>query len=103
MLHPVWFTKFARAKGEAQLPGWDRNFRERFLNLYRAVNIGITVFGLVLLGWLFNHMRSPDWDVGPVTLLLRGYIVVQDIAVRSRLFDRSVGQKECAHALAAGG
>jgi len=77
MLHPVWFTKFARAKGEAQLPGWDRNFRERFLNLYRAVNIGITVFGLVLLGWLFNHMRSPDWDVGPVTLLLRGYIVVQ--------------------------
>jgi MFS family permease len=76
-LHPAWLTKFARAKGEAQLPGWDRKYRERYLSLYRAVNLGIAVLGLVLLGWLFSHMRSPDWDVRLVSLLLRGYVVVQ--------------------------
>jgi len=77
VLHPAWFTKYARAKWEAQLPGWDRKFRERFLGLYRAVNAGIAALGLVLLGWLFRHMRSPDWDVGLVSLLLRGFVVVQ--------------------------
>src|SRR5271170_4605538 len=77
VLHPAWLTRFARAKAEAQLPDWDRKSRERFLTVYRAVNAGIAVLGLVLLGWLFNHMRSPDWDVGPVSLLLRGYVVVQ--------------------------
>jgi MFS family permease len=77
VLHPAWFTKYARAKGEAQLPGWDRKFRERCLSLYRAVNIGIAVLGLALLGLLSNHMRSPDWDFGPVIHLLAGYVVVQ--------------------------
>jgi hypothetical protein len=78
VLHPAWLTTYARAKAEAQLPGWDRKSRERFLTLYRAVNAGIAVLGLVLLlGWLFSHMRSPDWDVRPVSLLLRGYAAVQ--------------------------
>jgi hypothetical protein len=77
VLHPALVTKYARAKGEAQLPGWDRKFRERFLSLYRTVNTGIAVLGLVLLGWLFNHTRGADWDVGPVTHLLAGYVVVQ--------------------------
>jgi hypothetical protein len=77
VLHPAWFINYARAKGEAQLPGWDRKSRERFLSLYRAVNIGIAVLGLVLLGRLFNHMRSPDWDAGLVTHWLAGYGVVQ--------------------------
>jgi hypothetical protein len=78
VLHPAWLTRYARAKAEAQLPGWDRKSRERFLTLYRAVNAGIAVLGLVLLlGWLFSHMRSPDWDVRPVSLLLRGYAAVQ--------------------------
>jgi MFS family permease len=77
VLHPAWLTRFARAKAEAQLPGWERNSRERFLTLYRALNAGIAVLGLALLGWLFNHMQSPDWHVRPVSLLLRGYIVVQ--------------------------
>jgi hypothetical protein len=77
VLHPAWFTQYARAKGEAQLPGWDRKLRERLLRLYRVVNIGIAVLGLVQLGWLFNHMRSPDWDVGPVTHLLAGYVLMQ--------------------------
>jgi hypothetical protein len=77
VLHPAWLTRYARAKAEAQLPGWDRKSRERFLTLYRAVNAGIAVLGLALLGWLFSHMRSPDWDVRPVSLLLRGYVAVQ--------------------------
>jgi hypothetical protein len=77
VVHPAWLTRYARAKGEAQLPGWNRQSRERFLTLYRAVNAGIAVLGLVLLGWLFNHMRSPDWDVRPVSLLLRGYVALQ--------------------------
>jgi hypothetical protein len=77
VLHPAWLTGYARAKAEVQLPGWDRKSRERFLTLYRAVNAGIAVLGLVLLGWLFSHMRSPDWDVRPVSLLLREFVVVQ--------------------------
>ena len=77
VLHPAWLIQYARAKGAAQLPDWDRKFRERFLSLYRAVNLGIAVLGLVLLGWLFNHMRSPDWRVGPVTHLLAVYVLAQ--------------------------
>jgi len=77
VLHPDWFTKYARAKGEVQLPGWDRKSRERFLSLYRAMNIGIAVLGLVMLGWLFQLMQSPNWDIGAVRHLLAGYFVVQ--------------------------
>jgi len=77
VLHPAWLTRYARAKAEAQLPGWDRKSRERFLTLYRAVNAGIAVLGLVLLGRLFGDLRSRDWDVGQVTHLLAGYVVVQ--------------------------
>jgi MFS family permease len=77
VLHPAWLARYARAKVEAQLPNWDRKSRERFLTLYGAVNAGIAVLGLVLLGWLFNHTRSPDWDVRSVSLLFRGYVAVQ--------------------------
>jgi MFS family permease len=77
VLHPAWLTRYARAKAEAQLPGWDRKSRERFLTLYRAVNAGIAVLGLALLGWLFSHMRGPQWDVGSVRHLLAGYVVLQ--------------------------
>src|SRR5580704_13239270 len=81
VLHPAWLTRFARAKAEAQLPGWDCKSRERFLTLYRAVNAGIAVLGLVLLGWLFNHRGSPDWNVGQVTHLLPAYVVVQILPI----------------------
>lgn len=77
VLHPAWLTRYARAKAEVQLPGWEDKSRERFLTLYRAVNAGIAVLGLALLGWLFSHMPRPDWDVGPVTHMLAGYVVVQ--------------------------
>ena len=102
VLHPAWFTRDARAKGEAQLPGWDRKSRERFLSVYRAVNAGIAVLGLVLLGWLFSLMRSTHGlgsrsGDAPARLVWRG----ADVAVRSRFLDRSLGQKEGAHARAA--
>lgn len=77
VLHPAWLTRYARAKAEVQLPGWDGKSRERFLTLYRAMNAAIAVLGLALLGWLFSHMPRPDWDVGLVSHLLAGYIVVQ--------------------------
>ena len=63
VLQPAWFATYVRAKTEAQFPGWDRKSLERFLSLYRAANAGIAVLGLLLLGWLFGHMRGPDWDV----------------------------------------
>src|SRR5271170_6441175 len=86
VLHPAWYARHARMKWEgyyaderyAQLyPGWDSKFAERFLSLFRVVNTGIAVLGLVLLGWLFSHMRSPDWDVSSVRRLLALYVVVQ--------------------------
>ena len=81
VLHPAWLTKYARAKAQAQLPGWDRKSRERFLSLYSALNIGIAVLGMVLLRWLFNHMPGLGCRSGesPAPRLHRG----ADIAVRS--------------------
>ena len=51
--------------------------QERFLTRYRALNTGIAVLGLLLLGWLFSYMRRPDWDDGPVEALVAVYFVVQ--------------------------
>jgi hypothetical protein len=77
VLHPMWLARYVRAKAEVQLPDWDRKSRDRSLTLLRVVNAGIAMLGLVLLGWLFTHIRSPDWDVGRVTRLLCGYVVLQ--------------------------
>ncbi len=77
VLCPVWFTRYVRAKMEAQYPDWDSKSRERYLNLYRVVNTGIAVLGLALLGWLFNQMRSPDWNIIPVMRLFCGYSMAQ--------------------------
>ena len=43
-------------------PGVDRDRSgERLATRFRAVNAGIAMLGLLLLGWLFNQMRRPDW------------------------------------------
>jgi hypothetical protein len=76
VLHPAWLARYVRAKAQVQLPGWEPKSREGFLNLYRMVNVAIGVPGLVLLAWVFNHMR-PDWDTDPVTKLLGLYGTVQ--------------------------
>jgi hypothetical protein len=79
VLQPAWFTSYARAKAEAQLPGLDRKMRERFLTAYRAVNLAIAISGLGLLAWLFNHLRNSGWDLRPVQPLLVFYTVAQTL------------------------
>jgi hypothetical protein len=79
VLLPAWFIKYVRlqatrlpAERLAQLyPGVDlSSFQERFLTHYRALVAGLAVLGLLLLGWLFSYMRRPDWDEGPVEVLV---------------------------------
>ncbi|MFL6604948.1 MAG: hypothetical protein ACJ8R9_26930 [Steroidobacteraceae bacterium] len=81
-----WFIKYFRARTKsfpaerfAQLfPGVDRNLStERFATRYRALNTGIAVLGLLLLGWLFRYMRRPDWDEGKVESLAGVYFIGQ--------------------------
>ena len=81
VLHPVWFTRYVRAKAEAQFPDWNGKSREGYLSLYRVVNAGIAVLGVALLGWLSNHMQSPDWNIVPVTRLLSAYSVAQMLPI----------------------
>jgi hypothetical protein len=71
LLSPVWYTKYARAKGakyfadarNAQLySGILRIRSERFLALYRGVNMVIALLLLGLLVWLAGQILRPDWD-----------------------------------------
>lgn len=86
VLHPAWFIRYVRARALsfpaerfAQLyPGVDRSLKlERFLTLYRALNMGIAVLGALLLGWLFSYMRHPDWDDGSVEARVAVYFMAQ--------------------------
>ena len=86
VLYPAWFVRFTRMKMEnyyaderfAQLyPGTERTGVERFLTRYRALNMGIAVLGLLLLGWMYSYTRRPDWDDGPVETLAGMYFVLQ--------------------------
>jgi hypothetical protein len=81
-LLPAWFIRYVRVQATrwpaerlAQLyPGVDLGQAlERFRTRYRALTTGIAVLGLLLLGWLFSYMRRPDWDVGPVLVLVTVY------------------------------
>ncbi len=84
VLYPAWFIKYVRVQATrvpverlAQLyPGVDLGHaQERFLTQYRALNMGLAVLGLLLLVWLFNYMRRPDWDDGPVEVLITVYFL----------------------------
>ncbi|MEP7314504.1 MAG: hypothetical protein ABI859_18115, partial [Pseudomonadota bacterium] len=88
VLHPARLAKFTRAKLAnhydderfARLyPGTERAGVERFLTGYRAVNTGIAVLGLLLLGWLFKYMQRPDWDDGPIEALVGVFVAVQTL------------------------
>jgi hypothetical protein len=50
---------------------------ERFAMRHGALNAGIAVLGLLLLGWLFTHMRRPDWGLGTELVLPIVYFLVQ--------------------------
>ena len=84
VLLPAWFIRYVRVQATrfpaerlAQLyPGVDLGrAQERFLTQYRALTTGIAVLGLLLLGWLFSYMRRPDWDDGPVEVLVTVYFL----------------------------
>ena len=88
VLLPAWFISYVRAQAArfpaerlAQLyPGVDLGrAQERFLTQYRALTTGIAVLGLLLLGWLFSYMRRPDWDDGPVRILVTVYFLAAQL------------------------
>lgn len=90
VLYPAWFIRHVRVQARrlpterlAQLyPGVDLALaQERFLTQYRALNAGIVVLGLLLLGWLFSYMRRPDWKEDPVVVLLSVYFVIQMLPI----------------------
>lgn len=89
-LYPAWFIRYMRrqmasipAERLPQLyPGVDvARVQKRFLTGYRAMNIGVAVLGLLLLGWLFDYMHRPEWDDGPVEALVSVYFLVQVLPV----------------------
>jgi hypothetical protein len=89
VLYPSWFIRYSRRQAAsipperlAQLyPGVDLDLaRERFLTRYRTLNIVIAVLGLLLLGWLFTYLQRPDWDDGPVVIMLvTAYFLIQSV------------------------
>jgi hypothetical protein len=86
VLCPAWLIQRVRARVAsfpverfAELfPGVDKNLSaQRFVTRYRALNTGIAVLGLLLLGWLFIHMRRAQWNQGRVPSLLTLYLIAQ--------------------------
>jgi MFS family permease len=86
VLYPTWFIRRVRmqttrlsAEQFAQLyPGGDFGLaQERFLTQYRALNTGIAVLGVLLLGWLFSYMRRSNWNDDPVNVLVGVYFTAQ--------------------------
>ena len=86
VLTPAWLIRRVRAKVASSaerfaelFPGVDHNLSaERFATRHRALNTGMAVLGLLLLGWLFIHMRRPEWNQGKVpVLLLTAYLLAQ--------------------------
>jgi hypothetical protein len=88
VLYPARFNQYVRAQASSVpierltrlMPGVDITLAtEHFLTRHRAVNTIIAVLGLLLLGWMFNYMRRPDWDHDPVILLSGAYFIIQNL------------------------
>ena len=88
VLYPAWFIRYVRVQTTrlpverlAQLyPGVDvGHAQERFLTQYRALNTGIAVLSLLLLAWLFGYTRRPDWNDGPVEVLVTVHFFVAQV------------------------
>ena len=67
--HPVERSPLGDEQASRWLDGW--------LTLYRQINTGIALAGLLLLAWLFSYMRRPGWDDGDVGALLTAYFLLQ--------------------------
>ena len=88
VLYPALFIRSCRrqatsipAERLAQIyPGVDISLaRERFLTRYRTLTACIAVLGSLLLGWFFSYMRRPDWNDGPMEVLITLYFLVQSL------------------------
>jgi hypothetical protein len=86
ILQPPWLIRHVRAMAKgfpaerfAQVyPGVDHNkILERYLKVYRLLNMGIVVLGVPLMYWLIGYLRRPDWDDGPVEALVAAYFFLQ--------------------------
>jgi len=83
VLGPARFIRYVRVQATrlpvAQLfPGVDHDrILERYLTRFRVLQTVIAVLGLLLLGWLFNYMRRPEWDADKVGTLAFWYFMVQ--------------------------
>ena len=86
VLYPARFSRYVRVQANSLpaerlaklFPGVDLKLStERFLTRYRAVNMGIAVLGLLLLGGLFNYMRRLDWKDESVIALSAAYFMMQ--------------------------
>jgi hypothetical protein len=84
VLLPTWFIKYVRVQTTrlpperlAQLyPGVDlARAQARFVTQYRTLTTSIALLALLLLGWLFNYVRRPDWDEGTVSALATVYFL----------------------------
>jgi hypothetical protein len=51
--------------------------RVRFFARYRMLNTVIAALGSLLLVWLFNHVRHPDWNHARVEILAVEYFLLQ--------------------------
>jgi hypothetical protein len=71
-------AKFPIKRFAELFPGVDpAQSGQRLATQCRAVNTGIAVLGLLLLSWLFIHMRRPDWADETVVGLLTVYLLAQ--------------------------
>ncbi len=67
------FERFAEL-----FPGVTRDrSAERFATRYRALNAGIAALGLLLLAWLFSHVRHPQWAGNSVLGVITLYLLAQ--------------------------
>jgi hypothetical protein len=76
VLQPARFIRYLRVKINPAEPD-AQLYVTRRLTQYRALNMGIAVLGLLLLGWLFNYAQRPKWDEGHVSLLVTVYFMLQ--------------------------
>ncbi|HTC52750.1 MAG TPA: hypothetical protein VK700_12515 [Steroidobacteraceae bacterium] len=86
VLCPAWLIRRVQERVAAfpverfaeLFPGVDKNASgQRFVTQFRALNMGVAILGLLLLGWLFVHMRRPDWHQATVPALLTLYLLAQ--------------------------